>query len=164
MGFGLPSAMGVKIANPDSLVIDVDGDGSFQMNIQELATCHTENIPVKVMLLNNQHLGMVMQWEDKFHGGNRGNTYLGTVTDPENFGQGNGVSPAVRYPDYPGIARCCGWNARSVTKKEELADAIQEMIRSTGPFLLEVNVPYREYVLPMTPPGGTVDDIITEIN
>ncbi|MDO5554741.1 MAG: biosynthetic-type acetolactate synthase large subunit [Planctomycetia bacterium] len=160
MGFGLPAAMGVKIARPDALVIDVDGDGSLQMNIQELATCHTENIPVKVMLLNNQHLGMVMQWEDRFHGANRGNTYLGCVSDPEAFGKGDGVSPAHRYPDYPGIARCYGWSARSVTKKEELRDAIDEMINTDGPFLLEVNVPYREHVLPMTPPGGTIDNVI----
>jgi len=79
MGFGLPSAMGAKIANPDRLVVNIAGDGSFQMNIQEMGTCHCENIPVKVMLLNNQHLGMVMQWEDRFHDSNRGHTYLGPV-------------------------------------------------------------------------------------
>lgn len=162
MGFGLPAAMGVKVARPDMLVIDIDGDGSFQMNIQEMATCCTEKIPVKVMLMNNQHLGMVMQWEDRFHGANRGNTYLGFIDDPEASGKGDGISPKVRYPDYPGIARSYGWKARSVSKKEELQEAIQEMINEPGPFLLEVNVPYREHVLPMTPPGGSVENIITK--
>ncbi len=71
MGFGLPSAMGVQAAHPGALVIDIDGDGSFQMNIQELATCYCEELPVKVLLLNNQHLGMVVQWEDRFMGRNR---------------------------------------------------------------------------------------------
>ena len=70
MGFGLPAAMGVQAANPNALVIDIDGDGSFQMNIQELATCFCEDLPVKVLLLNNQHLGMVVQWEDRFMGRN----------------------------------------------------------------------------------------------
>ena len=67
MGFGLPAAMGAKAAHPDKLVVDIDGDGSFLMNIQELATCFCEKLPVKVLLLNNQHLGMVVQWEDRFH-------------------------------------------------------------------------------------------------
>ena len=78
MGFGLPAAMGVQSQFPDRLVIDIDGDGSFQMNIQELATCFCENLPVKVLLLNNQHLGMVVQWEDRFMQGNRAHTYLGS--------------------------------------------------------------------------------------
>ena len=67
MGFGLPAAMGAQAAHPDKLVIDIDGDGSFLMNIQELATAYTEKLPVKVLLLNNQHLGMVVQWEDRFY-------------------------------------------------------------------------------------------------
>ena len=77
MGFGLPSAIGAVAAHPDALVVDIDGDGSLQMNIQELATCHCEKLPVKVLLLNNQHLGMVVQWEDRFMAGNRAHTYLG---------------------------------------------------------------------------------------
>ena len=77
MGFGLPAAMGAKAAHPDKLVIDIDGDGSMLMNIQEMATCHCEKLPVKVLLLNNMHLGMVVQWEDRFNAGNRAHTYLG---------------------------------------------------------------------------------------
>jgi acetolactate synthase I/II/III large subunit len=82
MGFGLPAAMGAQAAHPDALVIDIDGDGSFQMNIQELATCYCEKLPVKVLLLNNQHLGMVVQWEDRFMAGNRAHTYLGPIRHP----------------------------------------------------------------------------------
>ncbi|MDO5554316.1 MAG: biosynthetic-type acetolactate synthase large subunit [Planctomycetia bacterium] len=160
MGFGLPAAIGAKVARPDAIVVDIDGDGSFQMNIQEMATCHTESIPVKVMLLNNQHLGMVVQWEDRFHASNRANTYLGCVTDPEAFGKGDGVSPKHRYPDYPTIAKGYGWDTLSVVKKEELPAAIDTMLKSDKPFLLDVQVPYFEHVLPMTPPGGTIADMI----
>ena len=83
MGFGLPAAMGVQAAHPDALVIDIDGDGSFQMNIQEMATCFCEKLPVKVLLLDNQHLGMVVQWEDRFHDANRAHTYLGPIDHAE---------------------------------------------------------------------------------
>ncbi len=88
MGFGLPSAIGAQAAHPDAIVVDVDGDGSFQMNIQELATCYCENLPVKVLLLNNQHLGMVVQWEDRFMSGNRAHTYLGPIHHAEASGNG----------------------------------------------------------------------------
>jgi acetolactate synthase-1/2/3 large subunit len=80
MGYGYPAALGVKVAHPDKEVVDIDGDGSFLMNIQELATAHVEKINAKAIILNNQHLGMVVQWEDKFYAGNRGHTYLG---DPD---------------------------------------------------------------------------------
>ena len=93
MGFGLPAAMGAKAAHPDTLVIDIDGDGSLLMNIQEMATCYTEKLPVKVMLLNNMHLGMVVQWEDRFHASNRAHTYLGPIDHPEAIGLGNGITP-----------------------------------------------------------------------
>ena len=98
MGFGLPAAMGAKAAHPDALVVDIDGDGSFQMNIQELATCYCEDLPVKVLLLNNQHLGMVVQWEDRFMAGNRAHTYLGPIHHAEANGKGEDIYPAERYP------------------------------------------------------------------
>ncbi len=100
MGFGLPAAMGAKAAYPDKLVVDIDGDGSFLMNIQELATCYCEKLPVKVLLLNNQHLGMVVQWEDRFFKGNRAHTYLGPIDNPEAIGQATAAAPAERYPDF----------------------------------------------------------------
>lgn len=148
MGFGLPSALGAKVAHPDNLVIDIDGDGSFLMNVQELATAYAEKIPAKVLLLNNQHLGMVMQWEDRFFGSNRGHTYLGA---------GEGHPP---YPDFVKIAEGFGVPARDVVAKADLDAALVEMIESEGPYVLNVHVPHQEHVLPMIPSGMTVRDII----
>jgi len=160
MGFGLPAAMGAKVAHPESLVVDIDGDGSILMNIQEFATCHCEDIPVKVLLLNNQHLGMVVQWEDRFFKGNRAHTYLGPVDNPEAAGRGDGISPASRYPDFVAIARGFGWQAESVAEKASLEAALRRLIDAPGPALLDVQVPYQEHVLPMIPSGGTVRDLI----
>ena len=162
MGFGLPAATGAQAAHPGRLVIDIDGDGSLLMNIQEMATCYCEKLPVKVMLLNNMHLGMVVQWEDRFHAANRAHTYLGPIDDPEAIGHGNGITPEKRYPDFITIARGFHWGARHVVRKEELTEALQEMIDSTGPYLLDVQVPYQEHVLPMIPSGMTVRDLIKE--
>ncbi|MEC9002662.1 MAG: biosynthetic-type acetolactate synthase large subunit [Planctomycetota bacterium] len=162
MGFGLPAAMGAQAANPDALVVDIDGDGSFQMNIQELATCFCEKLPVKIMLLNNQHLGMVVQWEDRFMSGNRAHTYLGPVEHAEARGEGNTAYAEDRYPDFVQLAKAYGCGAATVRKKSDLRGALQEMIEYDGPFLLDVVVPYQEHVLPMIPSGQSVDDIITE--
>jgi acetolactate synthase-1/2/3 large subunit len=162
MGFGLPAAMGAKAANPDKLVVDIDGDGSFLMNIQELATCVCEKLPVKVLLLNNQHLGMVMQWEDRFHQSNRAHTYLGPIDNPEATGKGDGLGPKKRYPDFVNIAKGFGCGAAYVKKKDELVAAIQAMIAYDGPYVLDVEVPYQEHVLPMIPSGMSVKDIIKE--
>ena len=160
MGFGLPAAMGAKVARPEALVVDIDGDGSILMNIQEFATCKTENIPVKVLLLNNQHLGMVVQWEDRFFKGNRAHTYLGPVDHPEACGQGDGISPDDRYPDFVAIAQGFGWHAETIREKGDLVPALERMISSPGPALLDVQVPYQEHVLPMIPSGMTVQDLI----
>jgi len=162
MGFGLPAAMGAQAANPDALVVDIDGDGSFQMNIQELATCFCEKLPVKIMLLNNQHLGMVVQWEDRFMSGNRAHTYLGPVEHAEARGEGNTAYAEDRYPDFVQLAKAYGCGAATVRKKSDLRGALQEMIEYDGPFLLDVVVPYQEHVLPMIPSGQSVHDIITE--
>lgn len=148
MGFGLPSAMGAQIAHPLKTVIDIDGDGSFLMNIQELAACFTEKIPVKVLLLNNQHLGMVVQWEDRFFESNRGHTYLGA---------GFNEPP---YPDFVTIARGFRVGSRRISDPADLDAALIEMIESKGPFVLDVLTPYSEHVLPMIPSGMTVKDII----
>jgi acetolactate synthase-1/2/3 large subunit len=148
MGFGLPSALGAQAANPNKTVIDIDGDGSFLMNIQELACAFCEKLPVKVLLLNNQHLGMVVQWEDRFHGGNRAHTYLGA---------GLGEEP---YPDFVTMARGFKCGARQIRRKEDLDGALQEMLDYQGPYVLDVLVPYQEHVLPMIPSGMTVRDII----
>ena len=160
MGFGLPAAMGAKVAHPESLVVDIDGDGSILMNIQELATCTCEGIPVKVLLLNNQHLGMVVQWEDRFFKGNRAHTYLGPIDNPEASGKGDGISPQSRYPDFVAIARGFGWQAETVSEKRDLEAALIRLIDAPGPAILDVQVPYQEHVLPMIPSGMTVRDLI----
>jgi acetolactate synthase-1/2/3 large subunit len=160
MGFGLPAAMGAKVAHPEALVVDIDGDGSILMNIQEFATCKTENIGVKVLLLNNQHLGMVVQWEDRFFKGNRAHTYLGPIDHPEACGQGDGISPCDRYPDFVAIARGFGWQAETIVEQKDLVAALERLINAPGPALLDVQVPYQEHVLPMIPSGMTVRDLI----
>jgi len=162
MGFGLPAAIGAKAAHPDRLVVDIDGDGSLLMNIQEMATSHCEKLPIKVMLMNNMHLGMVVQWEDRFNAGNRAHTYLGPIDHPEAIGRGNGIGPEERYPDFVAIAKGFQWNARRVWNKAELADAIREMVDSPGSYLLDVQVPYQEHVMPMIPAGMSVAELIRE--
>jgi acetolactate synthase-1/2/3 large subunit len=132
------------------------------MNIHELATCFCEKIPVKVLLLNNQHLGMVVQWEDRFHEKNRAHTYLGPIDHPEWSGQGGDRYAADRYPDFVTIAKGYGWQAKTITDKVDLVPALEEMINAKGPYMLNVAVPYVEHVLPMIPSGRTVDEMITE--
>lgn len=149
MGFGYPAAMGVKVAFPDKQVVDIDGDGSFLMNVQELATAHIEKIAAKALVLNNQHLGMVMQWEDRFFKGNRGHTYLG---DPEN-------RPLV-YPDFVTMASAFNVPAERVMFKSQLRAAMQRMLDADTPYLLDVITPFSEHVLPFIPAGRTVADMI----
>nr|CAD24801.2 acetolactate synthase [Alopecurus myosuroides] len=151
MGFGLPAAAGAAVANPGVTVVDIDGDGSFLMNIQELALIRIENLPVKVMILNNQHLGMVVQWEDRFYKANRAHTYLG---NPENESE--------IYPDFVTIAKGFNVPAVRVTKKSEVRAAIKKMLETPGPYLLDIIVPHQEHVLPMIPSGGAFKDIIME--
>ena len=146
-------------------MIDIDGDGSFQMNIQELATCFCEELPVKVLLLNNQHLGMVVQWEDRFMDRNRAHTYLGPIKHQEAAGKSTADRyqyAEERYPDFVKIAQGYGCGAATIRKKSDLEGALREMIEHKGPYLLDVEVPYQEHVLPMIPGGMTVDDMILE--
>ncbi|HEV7925950.1 MAG TPA: biosynthetic-type acetolactate synthase large subunit [Verrucomicrobiae bacterium] len=148
MGFGYPAALGAKVACPDKQVVDIDGDGSFLMNVQELATAHIEKIAAKVMILNNQHLGMVVQWEDNFYDGNRGHTYLG---DPEHRRK--------IYPDYVAMSHSFNVPAQRVMYKKDLRRAVQEMLDSDQPYLLDVICPYTEHVMPFIPAGRTVADM-----
>jgi len=149
MGFGYPAAMGAKVGCPDTEVVDIDGDGSFLMNIQELATAHIENIAAKAIVLNNQHLGMVVQWEDNFFDGNRGHTFLG---DPEN--------PKEIYPDY--VAMCKGFNVpcERVMYKKDLRAALKRMLASKEAYVLDVITPYTEHVIPFIPANSTVREMI----
>jgi len=157
MGFGYPAAVGAKVACPDKQVIDIDGDGSFLMNVQELATAKVEKIGAKCMLLNNQHLGMVVQWEDRFYDGVRGHTILG---DPTNIGGPENLD--ALYPDFVKIAEGFGVKARRVIRREELREAIQEMLAHDGPYLLDVIIPYTEHVLPFIPQKASAKEILTQ--
>ena len=157
MGFGLPAAIGAAAARPDAVVVDIDGDGSFVMNIQELATLHAENLPVKMFVLNNQHLGMVVQWEDRFYGANRGHTYLGSPDKDYAVTQ----DEADIFPDFVKICEGFRVPAERVVRKADLKDAIQRMLDHDGPYLLDVMFPHQEHVLPMVPGGGTFKDTIT---
>jgi acetolactate synthase-1/2/3 large subunit len=149
MGFGFPAALGAKVAFPNKQVVDIDGDGSFLMNVQELATAHIENIAAKVMILNNQHLGMVMQWEDRFYSGNRGNTYLGDPDDRKEI-----------YPDFVAVAKSFHIPCERVMYKRDLRAAIQRTLESKEAYLLDVVVPHTEHVLPFIPAGRTVAEMI----
>jgi acetolactate synthase-1/2/3 large subunit len=151
MGFGYPAALGAKLGRPEKQVIDIDGDGSFLMNVQELATAHIDGIAPKVIILNNQHLGMVVQWEDRFYDSNRGHTFLGDPKDLTRI-----------YPDYLGICKGFGVPAERVLHKKDLRAALQRMLDSKETFVLDVMTPYTEHVLPMIPSGKTYKDIITE--
>nr|BAR42286.1 acetolactate synthase [Cyperus brevifolius]BAR42287.1 acetolactate synthase [Cyperus brevifolius] len=151
MGFGLPAAAGAAVGNPGVTVVDIDGDGSFLMNIQELAMVKIENLPVKTMVLNNQHLGMVVQWEDRFYKANRAHTYLG---NPENEEQ--------IYPDFVRIAEGFGVPAARVSRRSEVREAVRKMLDTPGPYLLDVIVPHQEHVLPMIPSGGAFKDMILD--
>jgi acetolactate synthase-1/2/3 large subunit len=151
MGFGFPAAMGAKVAHPDKQVIDIDGDGSFLMNVQELACAHIEGIAAKAIILNNQHLGMVVQWEDRFYKGNRGHTFLGDPRDRERI-----------YPDYIQICFGFGIKCERVLHKADLRPALERMLASDECYALDVMTPYTEHVLPMIPAGMTYRDIIID--
>ncbi|MFP4204342.1 MAG: biosynthetic-type acetolactate synthase large subunit [Opitutales bacterium] len=155
MGFGLPAAIGAKVANPDKTVVNVDGDGCFMMNIQELATAHIEKIHAKTIILNNQHLGMVVQWEDLLYESVRGQTIL---CDKDNIGGPDNIEGL--YPDFVKICEGFGVRARRVVKREDLRDAIREMLDYDGPYVLEVVVPYTEHVLPMIKQGMSAKEIL----
>ncbi len=145
MGFGLPAAMGAAVAFPKRTVVDIDGDGSFLMNIQELHTIRQEKIPVKCLILNNQYLGMVAQWEDRFYESVRGHTFLGE----SNFAD---------------IAKAFGLPGATIRKPSEVEPALKEMLAAKGPYVLDVKYPYDDlahgHVIPMIPGGKTYLDTI----
>lgn len=143
MGFGMPAAIGATFGRPDRTVCVFMGDGGFQMNIQELGTIMEQQAPVKMILLNNNYLGNVRQWQAMF------------------FGRRYSFTPMMN-PDYMQVAAAYNIPARRVTKREELRDAIREMLDTDGPFILEACVIEEGNVMPMTPPGGTVDKMLLE--
>ena len=150
MGFGLPAAMGAALAKPGAMVIDVDGDGSFLMNIQELAAIRVENLPVKIMVFNNQYLGMVYQYGYEYGDGNPMHSYMGNPSEQDKV-----------FPDFLMFAKACNIPAARVRKKGELREAIEKMLKTPGPYLLDVMVPQEAQLLQLIPDGGTFKDATT---
>lgn len=140
MGFGLPAAIGAKMAAPDREVISISGDGGYQMTIQELGTIFQTKVPVKIVVLNNDFLGMVRQWQQLFFDKRYASTEMAN-------------------PDFVTIAKGYHIEAKRVTKREELADAVKEMIASKDAYFLEVCVEKEDNVFPMIPSGASVSDI-----
>ncbi len=151
MGYGYPAALGAKLAYPDMEVVDIDGDGSFLMNVQELATAKAEGIAAKAIILNNQHLGMVVQWEDLKYEGNRAHTYLGKPDAPSDI-----------YPDYVKMCESFGVTCERVFERAEVRPAIERLLAAEEAYVLDIIVPYTEHVLPMIPGGMSYKDVITE--
>ncbi|MBI2980497.1 MAG: biosynthetic-type acetolactate synthase large subunit [Chloroflexi bacterium] len=141
MGFGLPAAIGAKIGCPDSTVWLIDGDGSFQMTIQELATIAQENVAVKIAIFNNGYLGMVRQWQELFYG----KRYVAT---------------SLTCPDYVKIAEGYCIPGVRVTRREEVIPAIAQAMAASGPFLIDFLVEPEENVFPMVPPGASLIEFI----
>ena len=143
MGFGLPAAIGAQLGRPDYLVIDIAGDGSIQMNSQELATAAINKLPVKVVILNNGYLGMVRQWQELFY-----EKRYSSSTLPQDC------------PDFVKLAEAYGAFGIRVTKVDELDDALAAAFAFDGPAIVDVRVEREENVFPMVAPGGSIDEML----
>jgi acetolactate synthase I/II/III large subunit len=143
MGFALPAAIGAKVAQPHKQVVAIIGDGGFQMTLQELGTIMQYNIPVKILILNNNFLGMVRQWQQLFFEGRYSFTEM-------------------KNPDFTALAKAYEIRARNLTERNELHEAIEEMLRFEGPYLLDAIVEKEENVFPMVPTGAGVGEILLE--
>lgn len=144
MGFGLPAAVGATFGAPDRTVCLFVGDGGLQMTIQELGTIMEQQSPVKIILLNNNYLGNVRQWQAMF------------------FDHRYSFTPMAN-PDYELLAKAYGIPARTVMERSDLDDAIREMLDTAGPYILHCVVKEEEDVMPMTPPGASVDEMLFEV-
>jgi acetolactate synthase-1/2/3 large subunit len=142
MGFGLPAAVGAQVANPGKRVFALLGDGGFQMSIPELSTIASNNLPVKIVVMNNGHLGMVRQWQELFY-----NNRLSSVA-------------LQSFPDAGKLAGAYGFPGRTVENPKELGPAIDEAVRHPGPYLLNVMVTQFECVYPMVPAGGAINEMV----
>lgn len=143
MGFALPAAIGAKMAAPDREVVMIAGDGGYQMTIQELGTIFQQKVPVKIVVLNNEFLGMVRQWQQLFF-------------------DKRYASTEMVNPDFVAIAKGYGIKAQKVSERQYLKDAVKEMIDTDGPYFLEVRVEKEDNVFPMIPTGASVSDIRLE--
>jgi acetolactate synthase-1/2/3 large subunit len=139
MGFGLPAAIGAKVARPEKEVVAIIGDGGFQMTIQELGVIMQEKIPVKILILNNEFLGMVRQWQQLFFD----KRYAETV---------------IESPNFVKVAEAYGIKAKSISERKDLESTLKEMVDSEESFLLEVMVEKEGNVFPMVPTGASVSE------
>jgi len=144
MGFGLPAAIGAQLADPSARVICVSGDGGFQMNIQELATLARERLPVKIVLIDNQALGMVRQWQELF------------------FEERYSAVDLSDNPDFCQIAAAYRIPSRRIARRDEVADALRELLASPGPMLLHVLIDQKANVWPLVPPNCSNAEMLTE--
>jgi acetolactate synthase-1/2/3 large subunit len=142
MGYGFPAAIGAQVGCPGKMVFDIAGDGSIQMNIQELTTAVSNNLPVKVAILNNRYLGMVRQWQDLFYNGRLSGVDLAT------------------NPDFVKVAEAFGAKGIRVTRPEEVRAAVEEAINTPGPVFMDFIVDRSENVFPMVPAGASIDEMI----
>jgi acetolactate synthase-1/2/3 large subunit len=162
MGYGFPAAMGAAAAFPKRQVIDIAGDDSLQMNIQELTTCALNNIPVKIVLLNNTYLGMVRQWQEFFWDKHYSKTCLKQGPDcPPNCTGPRKDCPYVYLPDFVKVAEACGVKGLRTEKPGEVDRVLREGLKAKGPVLMEFMVKKTENVYPMVPAGKSIDEIIT---
>ena len=143
MGFGLPASMGVKVGRPDKTVWCIDGDGSLQMTIHELATLVQDKIAVKIAIINNGYLGMVRQWQELFY-------------------EKRYVATPLSGPDFVKVAEAYGLPGLRVTRREEVAPAIEQAMEHEGPFLIDFRVEPEENVFPMVPPGASVAEFMEQ--
>ncbi|ELY2645987.1 acetolactate synthase 2 catalytic subunit [Cronobacter sakazakii] len=146
MGFGLPAAVGAQVARPDDTVICVTGDGSFMMNIQELGTVKRKQLPLKIVLLDNQRLGMVRQWQQLFFSERYSETNLSD------------------NPDFLTLASAFGIAGQRITRKDQVAAALETMFNSEGPYLLHVSIDEAENVWPLVPPGASNSQMLEKIS
>ena len=142
MGYGLPAAVGVQVAHPDALVIDIAGEASILMNIQEMSTICQYRLPVKAFILNNQYMGMVRQWQELLHGGRYSESYTAAL------------------PDFVKLAQAFGATGRRVERPDEVDDAIREMIDTPGAVILDVAVDQTENCFPMIPSGAAHNEML----
>ncbi|RAK09343.1 acetolactate synthase large subunit [Halanaerobium saccharolyticum] len=160
MGYGFPAAIGAKLANPDRDVFALVGDGSFQMNIQELATAAKNHISVKIILFNNQYLGMVRQWQELFYDKRYSATCLRRQSDcPPHCSAPNDDCPEM-IPDFIQVAKGYGIKGETVTERSEIKTALKNAIQAEGSYLLNFMIEEEENVFPMVSAGGSLEEMI----
>ena len=161
MGYGLPAAIGAAVAHPERTVVNIAGDGSIQMNIQELATCAINEIPVKIAVLNNSYLGMVRQWQELFWEKNYSKTCLRQRPGCPEECRGPGKDcPHIYLPDLVKVAEANGLRGLRATKPSEVDPVLKEGLKINGPVLMEFMVKALENVFPMVPSGKSLDEMI----